>query len=604
MKMLLMVLATLAVGGALLTVDTPTRAYAAGTWAATDSMAIVRGEHTATLLPNGTVLVTGGRGAGQAGHTEAEIYDPGTGTWSATGPMSTRRSSHTATLLQNGKVLVAGGYDGGVLSSAELYDPTTGTWSAAGDIGEARFRHVATLLPDGKVLVTGGSFNGMYYQSSSAVYDPGTNTWSATASMSIARQYATATLLPTGKVLVTGGRNASGIAASAELYDPAAGTWSATASMSGGRTEHTATLLESGEVLVVGGASDSPSFLDTAELYDPLGGTWSATGSMTIPRRHHASTLLLGGRVLVSGGDRFGALSSAQVFDPVTGTWSTTGDMTESRWLHTTTLLPNGDVLAAGALNGGNSLSTAEIYDGPPPCEGDIDCDYYMDPPAVAHQGPANPDAAFDNCPDTPNPIQTNTSGNYIDHSPPFNANVDDKTWPNSDAAGDACDSDDDNDGISDADEASGAACTPAVATNPLLRDTDADRFLDGAECALGTNPTSSASKPLVTACGSTTDVDGDKLTERVEICFYGTDPNNSDTDGDKALDGAKDGCEAASFNGDRIVNVADMGMLATAITNPAFRVVSVDVNKDGVWNPADQGLVASFISPSGQCPG
>ena len=46
------------------------------------------------------------------------------------------------------------------------------------------------------------------------------------------------------------------------------------------------------------------------------------------------------------------------------------------------------------------------------------------------------------------------------------------------------------------------------------------------------------------------------------------------------------------------------MGMLATAISNPAFRIVNVDVNKDGVWNPADQGIVASFISPAGQCPG
>ena len=31
--------------------------------------------------------------------------------------------------------------------------------------------------------------------------------------------------------------------------------------------------------------------------------------------------------------------------------------------------------------------------------------------------------------------------------------------------------------------------------------------------------------------------------------------------------------------------------MLASAIGNVVFRVVSVDVNKDGVWNPADQGL-------------
>ena len=67
---------------------------------------------------------------------------------------------HTATLLPNGKVLVAAGADDSgavVLSSAELYDPATGSWSSTGSLGTARFRHTATLLPSGKVLVAGGS---------------------------------------------------------------------------------------------------------------------------------------------------------------------------------------------------------------------------------------------------------------------------------------------------------------------------------------------------------------------------------------------------------------------------------------------------------------
>ena len=73
-----------------------------------------------------------------------------------TGSPATARSSHTATLLPNGKVLVAGGSaPTGPLACAELYDPASGTWTATGSLGTARYSHTATLLPNGKVLVAG-----------------------------------------------------------------------------------------------------------------------------------------------------------------------------------------------------------------------------------------------------------------------------------------------------------------------------------------------------------------------------------------------------------------------------------------------------------------
>ena len=112
-------------------------------------------EHTATLLPNGKVLVAGGYNSGYL--TSAELYDPASGSWSATGSLNTARQAHTATLLPNGKVLVAGGDNGsGYLTSAELYDPASGSWSATGSLNTARYFHTATLLPNGKVLVAGG----------------------------------------------------------------------------------------------------------------------------------------------------------------------------------------------------------------------------------------------------------------------------------------------------------------------------------------------------------------------------------------------------------------------------------------------------------------
>jgi hypothetical protein len=74
--------------------------------------------------------------------------------WEYTGSLKTARFHHTATLLPDGRVLVAGGEDQkNALASAELYDPATGTWSVTGSLNTARDSHTATLLPNGMVLV-------------------------------------------------------------------------------------------------------------------------------------------------------------------------------------------------------------------------------------------------------------------------------------------------------------------------------------------------------------------------------------------------------------------------------------------------------------------
>jgi hypothetical protein len=123
------------------------------TWTRIGSMTVPRSAFTATLLPNGQVLVAGG---GFRGLATAELYDLCTGRWTATGSMSVARAGHTATLLTNGMVLVAGGDSANGGTSAELYDPRSGRWTRTGSMHEARRYHTATLLPSGQVLVAGG----------------------------------------------------------------------------------------------------------------------------------------------------------------------------------------------------------------------------------------------------------------------------------------------------------------------------------------------------------------------------------------------------------------------------------------------------------------
>jgi WD40 repeat protein len=344
-------------------------AGAAGTFVNTGTLAVGHDSHTATLLPNGKVLVAGGvNGPGdQTASASAELYDPTSGTWTTTGSLATARYVHTATLLPNGKVLVAAGYNdsSGYLASAELYDPATGTWTATGSLATARFFPTATLLPNGKVLVTGGYNDSSPALASAELYDPATGTWTATGNLTTARFFQTATLLPNGKVLVVGGNDGNGgpALASAELYDPASGTWTATGSLATARALQTANLLPNGKVLVAGGRSSGVRFA-SAELYDPASGAWAATGSLVTARVRQTGTLLPNGQVLVTGGVNSSgvATASAELYDPASGTWAVTGSLVTARIDHTATLLSNGGVLVAGGNDGSNALASAELY--------------------------------------------------------------------------------------------------------------------------------------------------------------------------------------------------------------------------------------------------
>ena len=350
----------------------------------TGSLHEARGLHTATLLPDNKVLVAYGSnssaytyGAGYVGLSSIEMYDPGTGMFTEiVGEDGAGIIGHTATLLPNGKVLLAGGFGNSVWdyggsgaseNVATLYDSATGVLSGTGNMTANRGDHTATLLANGKVLIAGGAEQdptgtGL---ASAELYDPGTGSFTQTGSMAVGRYLHTATLLQSGKVLIVGGAltSTSDPVATAEVYDPATGAFTMTGTMATARERHTATLLADGRVLIAGGttsagtADSSPTA--TVEVYDPSTGSFSVTGSMAEARTFHTATLLPSGQVLVAGGGDEN--STAEVYDPAIGAFTITGGMEIGRSGHTATLLPNGTVLMTG---GGifAGLASAELY--------------------------------------------------------------------------------------------------------------------------------------------------------------------------------------------------------------------------------------------------
>lgn len=244
---------------------------ATGVFTSAGDMNVPRAQHAATRLQDGRVLITGSIDFSTFPRTavgSAEIYDPATGQFTLTGSLVQARYYHTATMLPDGRVLLAGGSARGVplrtaesspLASTEIYDPATGTFSAAASLGVERSFHTATLLSDGKVLVAGG-FGGL----GAELYDPATGAITPAGSLGNERFGHSATLLHDGKVLLAGGTDHTlDATASAELFDPSTATFTATGSMSVPRGGPHAVSLPDGSVLVVGGNSAAPD----AELF-------------------------------------------------------------------------------------------------------------------------------------------------------------------------------------------------------------------------------------------------------------------------------------------------------------------------------------------------
>lgn len=351
----------------------------------TCALETARESHTATLLANGLVLITGGDDH-KVSLASAELFNAETHSFARAGDMAYARTRHTATLLASGAVLLIGGRDAGgnALATTELFDPNRISFALAASVNTARASHTATLLGNGKVLIIGGD-NGTVALATAELFDPASASFVTTGSMGSPRDFHTATLLQNGKVLVTGGRDADGnVLATAELFDPTTGRFTQTGSMSRPRESHTATLLNDGKILIAGGDNGGVS-LDTAEIFDPTNGTFAPTGSMETARYLHTATLLTDGTVLVAGGAHFTAVvdsssrpalmpassATAELFNPASGSFTPAGHMVNARARHTATLLADGNIVLVGGVDDeiraerfpvSEMVTTAEVF--------------------------------------------------------------------------------------------------------------------------------------------------------------------------------------------------------------------------------------------------
>jgi Galactose oxidase, central domain len=345
-------------------------AQSPGTFTATGSMSTGRIAHTATLLYDGRVLITGGVLGVNSVLTGAELYDPSTGAFTPTGSMTSPRAYHTATLLPDGNVLIAGGWSGyTALATAELYNPTTQAFAPLPNMTTSRSSFTATLLDSGKVLITGGGPSGLGIIRSAELYDPAARSFTPTGDMTIARYNHRAILLATGKVLILPGGDGSDYNR-ADLYDPESGTfrstgWIAPGNFSG--VAHTANLLPSGKVLVTLAPAECDWTGADAQLYDPVTETFTATRSMIKARCYQAGTLLSDLTLLVSGTWGCQQNLAAELYNPASNSFALTGDLIVNRYSHTATLLNDGRVLLAGGVDESPScsesqLAAAELY--------------------------------------------------------------------------------------------------------------------------------------------------------------------------------------------------------------------------------------------------
>ena len=285
------------------------------------SLTLPRAVHRATTVADGRVLITGGctlPGCGGFDEGRAsEFFDP-TGQRFRPGPqMLSARASGTATALPDGRVLLTGGYPGegrDPQDSAEVFDPVSESFVAVDPMTAARANHTATLLADGRVLLAGGNGSTGDALDSTEYFDPATGRFSAGASLRVARAGHAAVVAGADVLLVGGTTDLVLGLESTDVFR--GGAWLSGPDLLIPRVKHAAVALADGRVLVIGGSNDieGRDRLASTEILDLVAGT-STRGPELAEAQYKldgAVVELPDRRIVIAGGQRL------EVYDPAT----------------------------------------------------------------------------------------------------------------------------------------------------------------------------------------------------------------------------------------------------------------------------------------------
>ncbi len=264
--------------------------YVNGTWTQLASMSVNRLFFASNVLPDGRVLVLGGKYINDVGNSPldntGEIYDPVSNTWTsiANYPEVSFGTAPT-TLTADGKVLAA--WDNG--PQTFIYDPATNSWSPGPTKlnNDPSKRETWIKLPGGGIL----TYNVRSSPDDSMTLDPSSNSWVDSGGApdelinSADRGLGPALLLPDGRVFLIGKDNGN-----TALYTPPTspgdpGTWAAGPVIAGGDGFGAAAMLPNGHVLFSGGDGTATSGSPTNHMveYDPTAPAATSITDVTPP---------------------------------------------------------------------------------------------------------------------------------------------------------------------------------------------------------------------------------------------------------------------------------------------------------------------------------